>query len=205
MIKRILRIVMMILKRTIAFAVIVGISTYVLNYLVNHVFYVENEENLRRILHIMNVLFWFLFLTCKDEEEFGEIFAVVVISMPFYLPYMFTIFEKKYDPNAYIYANAFMLFIVLIARISYNFAEKILTFMIVGVTLGFVLCFVGAIAFMSIMDIGRGGSTSPTEQIEDDADPGTHRVNGYYRKDGTHVDSYIRSNPDGDPTNNLKP
>lgn len=95
MIKRILRIVMMILKRTIAFAVIVGISTYVLNYLVNHVFYVENEENLRRILHIMNVLFWFLFLTCKDEEEFGEIFAVVVISMPFYLPYMFTIFEKS--------------------------------------------------------------------------------------------------------------
>ena len=86
MIKRILRIVMMILKRTIAFAVIVGISTYVLNYLVNHVFYVENEENLRRILHIMNVLFWFLFLTCKDEEEFGEIFAVVVISMPFIYP-----------------------------------------------------------------------------------------------------------------------
>ena len=57
---------------------------------------------------------------------------------------------------------------------------------------------------MSIMDIGRGGSTSPSQQIQEDSDPATHRVNGYYRKDGTHVDSYIRSNPDGNADNNLK-
>ncbi|WP_051591032.1 hypothetical protein [Bacillus sp. UNC438CL73TsuS30] len=33
--------------------------------------------------------------------------------------------------------------------------------------------------------------------------PGYHSVEGYYRSDGTHVNGYIRSNPDGNPNNNL--
>ncbi|WP_462410417.1 hypothetical protein [Neobacillus sp. Marseille-QA0830] len=33
--------------------------------------------------------------------------------------------------------------------------------------------------------------------------PGYHHVDGYYRSDGTHVNGYIRSNPDGNPNNNL--
>ncbi|MCA1058125.1 hypothetical protein LCL96_04230 [Rossellomorea aquimaris] len=33
--------------------------------------------------------------------------------------------------------------------------------------------------------------------------PGTHQVDGYYRSDGTYVEPYIRSNPDGNPYNNL--
>jgi len=35
--------------------------------------------------------------------------------------------------------------------------------------------------------------------------PGTHWVNGYDRSDGTHVRGYERSNPDGNPYNNLNP
>ncbi|AZJ24018.1 hypothetical protein CT694_31330 (plasmid) [Bacillus wiedmannii bv. thuringiensis] len=34
--------------------------------------------------------------------------------------------------------------------------------------------------------------------------PGIHSLDGYYRKDGTYVEPYIRSNPDGDPSNNLR-
>lgn len=34
--------------------------------------------------------------------------------------------------------------------------------------------------------------------------PGIHSVDGYYRKDGTYVEPHIRSNPDGDPSNNLR-
>lgn len=33
--------------------------------------------------------------------------------------------------------------------------------------------------------------------------PGVHYVEGYYRKDGTYVRPHIRSNPDGNPYNNL--
>lgn len=32
--------------------------------------------------------------------------------------------------------------------------------------------------------------------------PGTHNVDGHYRG-GTYVEPYIRSNPDGDPSNNI--
>lgn len=43
--------------------------------------------------------------------------------------------------------------------------------------------------------------------LEDDGDgsddPGVHWVNDYYRQDGTHVDGYLRTDPDGDPTNNF--
>jgi hypothetical protein len=45
---------------------------------------------------------------------------------------------------------------------------------------------------------GFGGSGNT------DSGPGIHNVDGYYRSDGTYVRPYIRSNPDGDPTNNLK-
>lgn len=37
----------------------------------------------------------------------------------------------------------------------------------------------------------------------DYSSPGTHRVNGYYRDNGTYVEGYERSNPDGNPFNNL--
>ncbi|MGE6401889.1 hypothetical protein [Bacillus cereus] len=37
------------------------------------------------------------------------------------------------------------------------------------------------------------------------SNPGTHSVNGYYRGDGTYVKPHIRSNPDGDRSNNLRP
>ena len=37
----------------------------------------------------------------------------------------------------------------------------------------------------------------------DDGEVGVHWVNDYYRADGTHVDGYWRTNPDGDPTNNF--
>ena len=33
--------------------------------------------------------------------------------------------------------------------------------------------------------------------------PGTHHVNGYYRRDGTHVRGYMRTNPDGSLFNNF--
>lgn len=198
------QILKVILKRTIAFILIIGITTYVLNSLVHHVYYVEDEEKVIRILQIINFLFWFLLLTYKDEDEFGKMFGVVSIIFPFYAAFVCSAFEHKVDPKFYIYANAFMLLIVFITRISYNFALKIAGFTVVGLTLGLFLCFGAAFAIMSIMDMGRGGSTSPSQQIEEDSDPGTHRVNGYYRKDGTHVDSYIRSNPDGNPDNNLK-
>ncbi len=33
--------------------------------------------------------------------------------------------------------------------------------------------------------------------------PGYHNVDGYYRSDGTYVEPYIRSNPDGNPSNNI--
>lgn len=35
--------------------------------------------------------------------------------------------------------------------------------------------------------------------------PGYHNVDGYYRSDGTYVSPHIRSNPDGNPNNNLNP
>jgi hypothetical protein len=38
---------------------------------------------------------------------------------------------------------------------------------------------------------------------ESDNGPGYHEVNGYYRSDGTYVEPYIRSNPDGNPYNNI--
>jgi len=38
---------------------------------------------------------------------------------------------------------------------------------------------------------------------EDSNSPGTHWVDGYYRDDGTYVEGYERSNPDGDLSNNL--
>lgn len=34
-------------------------------------------------------------------------------------------------------------------------------------------------------------------------DPDVHWVDGYDRQDGTHVDGYLRTDPDGDPTNNF--
>ncbi|PFB59160.1 hypothetical protein CN268_20160 [Bacillus anthracis] len=194
----------LILKRIISFVLIIGISTYVLNILVHHVYYVEDEEKVIRILQIVNFLFWLLVLTYKDEDEFGKLFGVIAIIFPFYAAFVVSVFEQKIDPKIYIYGNSFMLLIVFITRLSYNFALKIVGFTIVGLTLGIFLCFGVAIAIMSIMDIGRGGSTSPSQQIQEDSDPATHRVNGYYRKDGTHVDSYIRSNPDGNADNNLK-
>jgi energy-coupling factor transporter transmembrane protein EcfT len=33
--------------------------------------------------------------------------------------------------------------------------------------------------------------------------PGSHNVNGYFRKDGTYVSPHIRSNPDGSQINNF--
>ena len=35
------------------------------------------------------------------------------------------------------------------------------------------------------------------------SDPGVHGVDGYTRQDGTQVDGYLRTSPDGDPTNNF--
>ncbi|HFJ9472404.1 hypothetical protein [Bacillus cereus group sp. MYBKT111-2] len=35
--------------------------------------------------------------------------------------------------------------------------------------------------------------------------PGVHSVKGYYRSDGTYVEGYMRSNPDGIKSNNLNP
>lgn len=53
------------------------------------------------------------------------------------------------------------------------------------------------------------------EQMEDsrdypdepsgDSSPGYHSVDGYYRSDGTYVQPYIRSNPDGNSSNNINP
>lgn len=37
----------------------------------------------------------------------------------------------------------------------------------------------------------------------DNSDPGVHWVDEYDRQDGTHVDGYLRTDPDGDPTNNF--
>lgn len=34
--------------------------------------------------------------------------------------------------------------------------------------------------------------------------PGYHSVDGYYRSDGSYVNGYIRSNPDGNPYNNIR-
>ena len=41
--------------------------------------------------------------------------------------------------------------------------------------------------------------------VDSNSNPGYHSVDGYYRSDATYVDSYIRSNPDGDTSNNLNP
>ena len=77
------QILKVILKRTIAFILIIGITTYVLNSIAHHVYYVEDEEKVIRILQTINFLFWFLLLTYKDEDEFGKMFGVVSIIFPF--------------------------------------------------------------------------------------------------------------------------
>lgn len=50
-------------------------------------------------------------------------------------------------------------------------------------------------------------SDDSTDSIGPGADnnsgPGYHNVDGYYRSDGTYVQPYIRSNPDGNPYNNI--
>jgi hypothetical protein len=53
----------------------------------------------------------------------------------------------------------------------------------------------------------NGGDMSDSYEGESGGSngPGTHYVEGYYRSDGTYVSGYKRSNPDGNPYNNLKP
>lgn len=47
------------------------------------------------------------------------------------------------------------------------------------------------------------GDYDNVEPYENDEHPGYHQVDGYYRSDGTYVEPYIRSNPDGVLSNNL--
>ncbi|MFJ5718149.1 hypothetical protein [Neobacillus sp. NPDC093127] len=57
-------------------------------------------------------------------------------------------------------------------------------------------------------DDGKDYHNTPYEigpAVENNENPGYHQVKGYYRKDGTYVRPYIRSNPDGNPNNNLNP
>lgn len=55
-----------------------------------------------------------------------------------------------------------------------------------------------------VVDACISSYSSPFEDMDEgDEDPGVHWVNGYDRSDGTHVDGYLRTNPDGDPTNNF--
>jgi hypothetical protein len=55
-----------------------------------------------------------------------------------------------------------------------------------------------------IMPNGQSNCTDGPEGIENNNAPGLHDVKGHYRG-GTYIEPYIRSNPDGDPTNNLNP
>ncbi|WP_238392665.1 hypothetical protein [Paenibacillus antri] len=83
---------------------------------------------------------------------------------------------------------------------------------------------VGAIA-VGIIDVADGADAAHAEgtaltEAPVETEPGVHHVEphyveGYYREDGTYVegyyrdgvdgDGYVRTNPDGDPNNNLKP
>lgn len=47
------------------------------------------------------------------------------------------------------------------------------------------------------------GETEYFEGEDYEDDPGVHWVDEYYRDDGTHVDGYWRTDPDGDVTNNF--
>lgn len=41
------------------------------------------------------------------------------------------------------------------------------------------------------------GNYSESDEMYFDNNPGTHHVDGYYRSDGTYVNGYERTNPDG--------
>lgn len=55
--------------------------------------------------------------------------------------------------------------------------------------------------FRNPEDYDSGGTPSYTTEPSNSS-PGYHNVKGYWRG-GTYVDPYIRSNPDGNPNNNL--
>lgn len=56
----------------------------------------------------------------------------------------------------------------------------------------------------SVPELMRDAIAGPPDDMDSgDDDVGTHWVDDYYRSDGTHVDGYERSNPDGNPNNNL--
>lgn len=50
--------------------------------------------------------------------------------------------------------------------------------------------------YYGLQDYGQGSSGS--------SGPSTHSVRGYTRSNGTHVDGYTRSNPDGITSNNIR-
>lgn len=47
------------------------------------------------------------------------------------------------------------------------------------------------------------GLENPKTGVEDN--PDVHQVDGYYRDNGTYVESYMRSDPDSSTSNNLNP
>jgi len=56
---------------------------------------------------------------------------------------------------------------------------------------------------IAALEEGRGGGGYYDNNNKSKKGPGVHWVNGYYRSDGTYVNGYWRTNPDGDPSNNF--
>jgi hypothetical protein len=123
------------------------------------------------------------------------IFWVVVISIVlirFRKNKFVSMFNKALP---YILGAAFWIGIFVGAAYSFHDLYKTLTHQEEGCPRG-NNCGPNAPDSSDLIDLETGGSSNSDE-------PGYHDVQGYYRKDGRHVDSYIRSNPDGNPNNNL--
>ncbi|MFJ8264770.1 hypothetical protein [Peribacillus asahii] len=77
----------------------------------------------------------------------------------------------------------------------------------------FILIIIGGFLFGVVSGGGSGGYEDDyyeedyyeEDYYDYDEDPGVHWVDDYERSDGTEVDGHWRSNPDGDPYNNLNP
>lgn len=95
--------------------------------------------------------------------------------------------------------------IPLFLELIITIIEKFLNFYFVG-----MMIIMGVNAFNEIVDYDdyRNFNGNPDwednpSQVNESDNPGLHWVDSYERQDGTNVDGYYRSNPDGDLSNNL--
>ncbi|MGF3105757.1 hypothetical protein [Rossellomorea sp. DUT-2] len=74
-----------------------------------------------------------------------------------------------------------------------------------GLIIFFMIAMFGG--FLSSLNDDQGNyDNTPSEWgpgADHNSNPGTHQVDGYYKSNGTYVEPYLRSNPDGNPHNNL--